>query len=302
MRASCHNKSLSIIEAICRVGLLLTPEKWEFPPERVSGGPPSNSLPVFQKRLCFTDLSPSELNNHASYFGPFALEYEITTLRNMGAMPAIYIPAEIDSERGYSGSGVSLVNRLHELDVFLDRVQRLRSELSEYPKDQFIRLNNTNAGNQGIIGCTFGGLIDLFSTLEEGNRDIDTLKNSLAALFGLIKQTDGPGIDDLLIHYREREWRITKGFNRDGISLVKDLTEEDKIYLADFAPIFRNDIEMKNGKLRYVDACYTLKTYEKDFVPRLAKRLIAPKACINKATAILSKHSIDIEVSALEEL
>mgnify|MGYP001449041181 CR=1 FL=1 len=156
--ASCHNKGLSIIEAICRVGLLLTPEKWEFPPERVSGGPPSNSLPVFQKRLCFTDLSPSELNNHASYFGPFALEYEITTLRNMGAMPAIYIPAEIDSERGYSGSGVSLVNRLHELDVFLDRVQRLRSELSEYPKDQFIRLNNTNAGNQGIIGCTFGGL------------------------------------------------------------------------------------------------------------------------------------------------
>ena len=119
----CYKVGLGIIEAICRVGLLLTPERWEFPPEEVSGGRPSEPLPVFQKRLCFTELSPSELSNHASYFGPFSLEYELITLCNIGLMPVIYIPNATSSGAGYSGVGISIVNRLREIETLLDRLK-----------------------------------------------------------------------------------------------------------------------------------------------------------------------------------
>lgn len=299
----CHEKGLSIIKAICRVGLLLTPERWVLPPEEVSGGTLSKSLPVFQKRLCFTELAPYELSDHTSYFGPFALEYELITLREMGAMPVMYIPNLINPGGGYSGIGVSLVNRLHEIGILLERLQRLYTDAQGYPnKEHYVRLNNPSAGNQGIINCTFGALIDLISTLEQGNRDIDILKNSLRAVANLMYLTDEPTTDELLKHYREREWRITGDFSRNGKPIAQDLTEEDKNYLTELDPIFLKQIEMRDGEIRYVDACYTIKTYEGAFVLKFAKRLVAPQACISETTAILKHNDFDLEVSSLEAL
>ena len=179
-------------------------------------------------------------------------------------------------------------------------VKVLGVEAQNYPKEHYVRLHNTGAGNQGVIDCTFGALIDLITTLEMGNRDIATLKDSVHSLASLIYPTDDPAVDELLIYYREREWRITNDFSRNGVSIAQDLTKEDKDYLTNLNPGFCNIIEMRDGKISYIDACYKLMTFEGNLVLKMAKRLIAPEACLEEAIAILKQHNVDIEVSSLE--
>ena len=77
---------------ICDYGLLMTPEiaTWEYSHEN---GMPPRQQSMVEYRISFTELAPNELANHAQTFGPFALEYEIGTLKMLGAIPVFYVPA-----------------------------------------------------------------------------------------------------------------------------------------------------------------------------------------------------------------
>jgi hypothetical protein len=88
----------SILEIIRDFGLLLAPEsvKWQY--EHKDGSPP-RATQVLQRRVCFTELAPDELRGHARRFGHFALEFTVSTLKSLGAIPVFYIPRAI-SEAG----------------------------------------------------------------------------------------------------------------------------------------------------------------------------------------------------------
>src|SRR5579871_4914394 len=83
-------KGLNILGCIRDFGLLLLPESIEWS-QPISGHPP-RTIPVVQSRVCFTDLTPSELPEHALTFGHFALEFEIESARQLGAIPVFYVP------------------------------------------------------------------------------------------------------------------------------------------------------------------------------------------------------------------
>jgi hypothetical protein len=66
-------------------------------------------LAVLKKRICFTELSPGELAGHAEKFGHFSLEFEIETVRRLGAMPVFYVPQPTSEATDGSLIGSALV-------------------------------------------------------------------------------------------------------------------------------------------------------------------------------------------------
>src|SRR5262245_55986431 len=114
---------LHILGSILDRGLLLTPEKFEFR-EALVGGSTSPPWQIFQKRICFTELSPQQLGEHAKTFGKFAIEFDIPVLRRMGAVPVFYIP--LNSE-GTEGAAAAMLARLGEIQTLLTRVETIKT-------------------------------------------------------------------------------------------------------------------------------------------------------------------------------
>ncbi len=85
------HKGLAILQGLVTRGLLLVPEQvtWH---EYNTDGTIKNTVGAWQQRACFTELAPAELNEHAATFGAFALEFDIPTLRRLGATPVFYLP------------------------------------------------------------------------------------------------------------------------------------------------------------------------------------------------------------------
>ena len=81
---------LQILRAIQQLGLVLAPEVviWKQPLENGE----ERTVPTRQRRISFTELSRSEVEEHAKRFGPFSLEFRVDTLRRLGALPVIYTP------------------------------------------------------------------------------------------------------------------------------------------------------------------------------------------------------------------
>src|ERR1700690_3571064 len=90
---------LNVLKSMLRSGLLFVPEVTKLKDAK------GNVLhPVIQQRICFTELSRSEIEKHAEQFGDFALEYDQAELRRLGAMPVIYIPGAM-AQNGLEGAG-----------------------------------------------------------------------------------------------------------------------------------------------------------------------------------------------------
>ena len=81
---------LKILKSIQKIGLVLAPELVEWKQVLVDGN--TRSTIVRQNRISFTELSSGEIGEHGEKFGPFSLEFEIETLRRLGALPVIYMP------------------------------------------------------------------------------------------------------------------------------------------------------------------------------------------------------------------
>ncbi|HUZ93822.1 MAG TPA: hypothetical protein VMU57_02815, partial [Edaphobacter sp.] len=98
-----NEKGLELLVAISQMGLILAPEvvEWSIP---LSDGS-TKVIRHRQMRICFTELSQSELPRHAEVFGPFAMEFHIDILRQLGALPVIYVPQMVKGDRLFSSFG-----------------------------------------------------------------------------------------------------------------------------------------------------------------------------------------------------
>ena len=100
-------KGLKILRSIRDFGLLLAPEtvKWKQP---CSNGTFREFLPVIQKRVCFTEIQVDEIRRHSTAFGGFGLEFDNITIRNIGAVPAFYLPRYTEEFNNLSAIGALL--------------------------------------------------------------------------------------------------------------------------------------------------------------------------------------------------
>jgi hypothetical protein len=116
-------RALAILRLVKEIGLIVAPE--------IQGGT-HRSIKYDQLRICFTEFHESELRQHAQRFGPFALEFEIGRLRQMGALPVIYMPQPVsagDPTRPCDKSGSLAPNR----DLSAPRFSPRRRGLSHKP-------------------------------------------------------------------------------------------------------------------------------------------------------------------------
>jgi hypothetical protein len=201
------DKGCKILSLICDAGLLLAPEivPWSYP--HADGSPPRRQQ-IIQRRICFRELASDELIEHAEEFGHFALEFDISTLKRLGAMPVFYIPQSTDADTSEIPSlGSTLVVQSIDAMILAMRLAGVKRIFDQ-----------SRAGER--VDCTFGFAKSKTFTLdvEETRKAIeaftyaltppDMLEHALTGLLSCFYPADNLRDNKALAYYRQREWRI----------------------------------------------------------------------------------------------
>lgn len=231
------NRGLEILRYMFDVGIVLAPEAvtWQHP-----YGDPTI---LVQKRACFTELSQSELPEHAKTFGPFTLQFSSAKLRSVGAMPVIYAPQAIP---GHPSSELAefcvkaathtkyVLERLEELKKLALNLETGYYEGKPVHPQATIRLQNVDpAGN--VVGEYSIKPTDISGLMRYvGFRNIP-LDHSIAMLGvyeNMFYPTDNTHANDQLGYYRQREWRlISSSIAMEGVHHTRSLTPHEQTKL-----------------------------------------------------------------------
>lgn len=282
-----YSKALRVLKSIVKSGLLLTPEKYEIR-EFLKDGKQSEPVVSYQKRVCFTELSPGELPSHCETFGPFSLEFTIENLRRLGAVPVFYFPSASAEEFGLEGIGVALMARLAEVQCVLSRLEKLE-ELTGPQSNGAELLNITRDGNEvGTTGCTVGAARDLVSFLRLQTQPISQLLASVRALSNFFYPTEDIEYNDSLSYYRQREWRIIGNMVHRGKPIDRELTEQEMTSLQDIdGDFFGRTMSFPSGEHRIVERCKYFSELESAPIWTLARRVVVPDEAFQSAETML---------------
>lgn len=255
-------KGLAILDSLLRSGLLLTPEKTEWSEFR-RDGTKSPPIEVFQKRACFTELAPPELNEHSKRFGPFAIELTIEHLRLLGGIPVFYLPSPGREERALGGVAAALIARMADFQQLLTRLDQINHLARNTPnKNEVINvtINNRPAGG---TRCTIGAAEDFVSVLSYQIQPPDELLNAVRALAGFFYPTEDLTYTGQLAYYRQREWRIVANMVHHGREVARDLSDEEKVMLCSIdSDFFSRRERFPTGEQRRADQCKYLTEVE----------------------------------------
>ena len=283
-------QGLATLTGIMEIGLLLTPESWSVPPEYADDGPEPEPIPIYQKRVCFTAITPRELATHAGYFGPFSLEFEIELLRRMGATPVTYVPTTVGTKLDYGGASVSMLHRLVEIRSILKRLQRMREICGQQNVPGPIQMSWGASQRHRQIRASTEGVLDVVNCVEDGIRDSETLVAAVDALSSYMYPSESADSDRLLEYFQEKEWRITNAVvhSATGDGLHSALTLEEKVRLNELSPdYFGQTIEMKSGKISVADGCLAIRLFDGQGIFELCRRVIIPAQAMEEARQIL---------------
>jgi hypothetical protein len=296
------SKGLAILQSIIRSGLLLTPEKIEWT-EFLQDGTQSPSIQMFQKRICFTELAPLELAEHARAFGPFAVEFSIENLRLLGGIPVFYLPKPSTRERDLEGIASALVARLADVQQLLTRLTEL-ARLVQMRADKSELLNVTRNGTVvGVTRCNIGGAEDLLRILSFQIQPPQELLNAIRALASFFYPTENLTYTGPLAYYRQREWRIIGNMVRRGVQVARDLTPEEKdiLYQID-RDFFELAMVFPTGEYRRADQCLYFSELVDTPILGRARRVIVPDDAKAEAENLLRQHGFILPVISTSEL
>lgn len=307
-----HRHGLTILEMIRDFGLLMTPEiaRWQY--SHADGTPP-RSQSMVQRRISFTELAPSELEGHAKDFGPFALEFDIDSLKRLGAIPVFYVP-QAGEGRDAGGLGGTLMNHLIDAMRLTDRIAQMEAILSSAPPDR---------DRQGITISVDAGPVLFDLDVKEARETLRALSLGLAPAGQLAAFLEGglnyfypaDGRDNAALqYYRQREWRIAGNVGvRDeemmrtpSVAIIDRLLALDPNFFGrQFPPA---DEVVSNTSLhgqppqRLVDWCWVFQEFDSKRALRWVRRIIAPVDALEAATALLKPLADAPPVASLESL
>lgn len=289
---------LAILESILDRGLLLTPERIELK-ESLTSGAKSDSAWILQKRICFTELSPTELVQHSEYFGTFSLEFEIADLREMGAIPVFYVPL---GASGTEGAAAALLSRLGEAQIIMDRLQALKTLTETSDASETIRIIRKQS-NPEQTRCTIGGTADLIQYLEHGLQPIEALASAIRVLFGFFYPVENLEKTEPLYYYRQREWRIVANIILNGVALTQKPSKEEQEALQSLDPsFFGREFDFPTGRDKSASQCQFYKSHQGVEIHHTVRRLIVPEAALLEVQSMLQRKGISLTVATLESL
>ena len=295
MSANESASGLKILELIRDFGLILTPEiaRWEYP--HADGAPP-RSAAMIQRRVSFTELSPHELARHSEEFGHFALEFEIDTLKRLGAMPVFYVP------RATAGAGSladTIVMQIIDAMRLTDRIARVTSILEQAPAAQpTVPFTFGMTDNQKVYDLNPAQAKETLQGVGHALTPPKMLSDTLEGALNFFYPADARN-NEALKYYRQREWRISGNYAIKGEELMRLPSEAMITRLLDldgdfFGRVFPpNDQIISNTSIkdvsqkRLVDWMYVLPGLEGKHILELVRRVIVPDGAVEEARKIL---------------
>lgn len=306
-----REKGKKILAAIRDFGLVLTPQfiEWSQP----NLGAPPRTLPILQKRVCFTELSPKELPGHVEKFGHFSLEFEIETVRRLGAMPVFYVPPPTGEAADGSHIGTALVAIATDVRAVIQRMAGLNRVLhGSVPVNPKFDFNTGFAGSpdgQGHYAIDRDEAKNFLAAIGHAVTPWADLQSGADALLNFFQPTDNKNTDEALEYYREREWRIACGMRlkgRDGqpdADLLRVLTPEERQRLLDIdQEFFSRRIQTGTGEADTLDQALVLPGLHSKRVIQMVRRVIVPASAVKDTIEVLCALDQSPPVIALEEL
>jgi hypothetical protein len=279
--------------------LLLYPEaiEWSQP---ITNKPP-RVFPVVQRRVCFTDLNPAELLEHATKFGHFAIEFEMDSARQLGAIPVFYVPQRD------GGVGPSLVAILLDAYAIIGRAEAIHELLKEE-----IPGNERRTVSIGFARSTLD--TKAFSLHREESRELlDALNHEatpwrmlsigMGALANFFYPADNTIMDGPLQYYQQREWRIACNFAIDGVNVLRDITEGEAHRISQIdEQFFLRPIQTDFGPIAGLSASLIHPGVGNKTILQMARRLIVPGSAVEQSHALIEGVEGAPEVISIEEL
>ncbi len=256
--SSTMDRAILILRSIREVGLVLAPEVIDWDLEKMVPG--SQPLRLLQKRLCLTEISPSELSEHSKIFGPLAITFDAEKAREAGALPVIYIPQA--GSTSLSLLGLFCVNGAHHTKAVLGQLQQLNewTDPEEAKKafgnpladDCLFTLNNSDAAGE-IVASHEVPAIQIRRVLQHVGFNNIPFEHSIAVLgvfLNMFCPTDNLHQNEKFGYYKQREWRLINSDIRfNGRPMGRDLTLAEKSSLTAIDSDFWNRTLEVDGKL-----------------------------------------------------
>jgi hypothetical protein len=253
-----------------------------------------------QKRICFTELDPKELAAHATKFGPFAFEWDISTLIEMGAIPCFYVPLK-GTPGSYDGTASAMLARLGEVQELLVRLENMDATARNASDTQEVLKLTRNGEVIGEIQCTVGAARDLLDAVQGGIQPLSALTAAVRALSGFFYPTDHPTYTDLLGYYRQREWKLLANLNHRGVPVTVPVDQQDVAALLDIdTEFFGRELEFPTGRKSRVSQCQLYKTFRGVAIVNSVRRVICPREVIAEVSQMLEANGARLNVVAIE--
>ena len=305
------DKGCKILAAIRDFGLLLTPQLIEWSQPSLGGTPPRN-LPTFQKRVCFTELSPRELGGHAEKFGHFSLEFDIEVVRRLGAVPVFYVPQPSGTARDGSAIGTALLAIALDARAVIHRMSSLDKILhGPAPVMENFGFNPGFAGSPDGVGhftLNRDEAKNFLAAIGHAVTPWQDFHAGIDALMNFFHPTDNQKTDKAMDYYREREWRIACAFrihNTDGTHVdVMHVPEQEerRRFLEIDQEFFSREISTGIETAATLDQSLVLPGLNGTSIIDMVRRVIVPAEATTEASDLLSGLSNPPPIVPLEEL
>ena len=283
-----------------KLGLVLAPEvvEWHTP---VDLGPPS-PIQILQRRICFTELSPQELGGHSARFGPFALEFDTTALRRVGALPVIYMPQALSEQDhlaligpfvvGHLGQIRHTLGLLNQLSQFDDPAYIESLGASSVPDDLMVTLNNGD-DSRGIVQefqVPWKSIKDFLTFIGFEAAPFNAMLGAISIAQTLFYPTDDERHDQELGYYRQREWRIIADYYVNSTPRERSLNDEEKAILLDLDEYFWGSATHSSNPAIRADEARALILPSPDEMLALISRIIVPDNFASQARATFGER------------
>ncbi len=294
---------LEILQSIRQIGLVLAPEIIVWKQALENGQDRTTS--VRQSRICFTELSRDQLEEHGKTFGPFSLEFRVDALRQLGALPVIYVPQRLKEDRRFSTVGETIVteigdikytiNQLHQLSQLTDPnylLTKIAPGATHVADDCSLTLQNTDTANKVIASyqVPLKHIKDILSYIGYRNAPFDLMIGVLSHVQSLFYPTDDEIHDKQLEYYRQREWRLVAGFALEGKPQSRPLTDFEKHSLLSIDNKFwSKEVSDGNASIGRVNDACVIDRFEGKRITEAISAVVVPTEAYDEAKGVFGE-------------
>ena len=133
----------------------------------------------------------------------------------------------------------------------------------------------------------------LLNYLGFRNAPFNAMIGALSLTESLFYSTDNDHLDEALAYYRQREWRITGGYDINGVPRGRPLTPDEKARIAAIDPRFWNwDHNISNETSKRIDRALVLNPFNGKSVTDSASRIIVPLDALEQARELFGERVV----------